>query len=90
MASQPLIPLKPFEKWGINFVGPICLPTKGAHNEDILIVVDYVTKWAEARAFRMDNAKNVATFLYENIIVCFDCPIELVSDCDTHFITLKT
>ena len=69
MALQPIIPLKPFEKWYIDFVGPISLPTKGLRNEYILVAVDYVTKWAEARAFRTDDAKNVATFLYENIIV---------------------
>ena len=89
MALQPIIPLKPFEKWGIDFVGPISLPTKGLRNEYILVAVDYVTKWAEARAFRTDDAKNVATFLYENIIVRFGYLIELVSDKGTHFLLMR-
>ena len=86
MALQPIIPLKPFEKWGIDFVCPISPPTKGMRNEYTLVVVDYVTKWVEAIAFRTNDAKNVATFLYENIIVRFGCPIELVSDRGTHFV----
>ena len=78
MALHPIVLLKPFEKWGIDFVGPISLPTKGAHNEYILVAMEYVTKWVEARVFKIDDAKNVATFLYENILVRFGCPIELV------------
>ena len=45
-----------------------------------------MTKWAKAVATKTDNATTVATFLYENIITCFGCPKELVSDRGTHFI----
>ena len=86
MALQPIIPLKPFVKWGIDFAGLISPCIKGMRNEYILVVVDYVTKWAEAKAFRVDDAKNVTTFLYENIIVRFGYPIELVSNRGTHFV----
>ena len=68
MDLQLIIPLKP-EKWGVDFVGPISLLIKSVRNEYILVAVDYVTKWVEARAFKIDNAKNVTTFLYENNIV---------------------
>ncbi|XP_024537806.1 uncharacterized protein LOC112348815 [Selaginella moellendorffii] len=52
----------------------------------ILICTDYVTKWVEAEAFTEDMAKKVARFLYKNIIMRFDCPLELVSDQGMHFI----
>ena len=71
MALHPLVPLNAFEEWEIDFIGPINLPTKKARNEHILVVVNHVTKWAEARVLKTDNAKNVAIFLYENIIVRF-------------------
>ena len=45
-----------------------------------------MTKWAEVVATKTDNANTVATFLYENIITCFGCPKELVSDRHIHFI----
>lgn len=86
MDLTPILPLKPFEKRGIDFVGPISPPTRGSHNQYILVAVDYVTKWAEARALREYNAKNVAIFLHENIIVRFGCHIELVLDRGTHFL----
>ena len=85
MDLQPLIPLKPFKKWGINFIGLVSPPSKGAHNKYILVVVDYVTKWVEARAFKIDNAKYGATFLYEKIIVQFGYPIESVLNGGTLF-----
>lgn len=42
--------------------------------------MDYITKWAEVVATKIDSANIVATFLYENIITRFGCPQELVSD----------
>ena len=45
-----------------------------------------MTKWAEALAIKIDDVKIVAKFIYENIIICFGCPKELVSDRGTHFI----
>jgi len=51
-----------------------------------LVAIDYATKWAEAIATRNDDAKTVARFLYENIILHFECPRELISDRGTHFL----
>jgi transposase InsO family protein len=39
-----------------------------------------------ALATKIDDAKMVAKFLYENIITKFGCPKELVSDRGIHFI----
>ena len=86
---MPLVPIlaqAPFEKWGIDFVGPIPPASRYGQKRYILVATDYVTKWAEAIATKTDNANTVATFLYENIITHFGCPKELVSDCGTHFI----
>jgi len=50
-----------------------------------LVVTEYVTKWAKAQVNRMDTAKVVAQFLYENISIHFECPLELMNNCGTHF-----
>lgn len=68
---MPLVPILaqvPFEKWGIDFVGPIAPASRHGQKRYILVTTDYVTKWTEAIATRNDNASTVATFLYENII----------------------
>ncbi|XP_024521221.1 uncharacterized protein LOC112342879 [Selaginella moellendorffii] len=85
MPLNPLLLVLPFEKWGIDFVGPIKPASHPSCCRYILVCMDYVTKWAEAEALTEDTAK-VATFLYKNIIMRFGCPLELVSDRDTHFI----
>jgi len=88
-SAMPLVPIlaqAPFEKWGIDFVGPIAPASRNGQKRYILVATDYVTKWAKAMATKMDNANTVATFLYENIITRFGCPRELVSDRGTHFI----
>lgn len=85
MPLNPILPLKPFEKWGIDFVGPF-EPTKKRHNQYILVCTDYVTKWCEAKAMKTADGANVALFLYENIITRFGSPLELVSDRGTHFV----
>ena len=76
----------PFEKWGIDFVGPIKSPSRYNKIWYILVATEYVTKLAEAVATKIDDAKIVAKFIYENIITCFGCPKELVSNRGTHFL----
>ena len=88
-SAMPLVPIlaqASFEKWGIEFFGPIAPASRYGQKRYILVATDYVTKWAKAIATKTDNANTVATFLYENIIIHFGRPKELVSDRGTHFI----
>ncbi|KAL2608386.1 hypothetical protein R1flu_026959 [Riccia fluitans] len=39
---MPIVPLAPFKKWGIDFVGPIALATQW-HQHYILVAIDYFT-----------------------------------------------
>jgi len=80
------LPLAPFEKWGIDFIGPITPVTKGRRNRYILLATCYLTKLVEARPTAKDDAKTVASFLYEQIFCRYGPPLELVSDRGTHFL----
>ena len=80
---QPIQPLAPFMKWGIDFMGPFKNSGKYKY---IVAATDYVTKWVEAKALTDNSAKKTAKFIYEYIITRFGCPLELVSDQGTHFI----
>ena len=86
MPLIPLLALAPFEKWGLDFVGPIAPPTRYGRKRYILVATDYATKWADAAATKTDDAATMAKFLYENIISRYGCPKELVSDRGTHFL----
>lgn len=45
MSLYPQIVVAPFDKWGIEFFGPIEPPLEG--KSYILVCIDYVIKWAE-------------------------------------------
>ena len=86
--NEPLRTIKvglPFERVGIDIVGP--LPKTSQGNVHIVVAVDYLTKWPEARAIPDATADSVAKFFYEDIICRHGCPKEIVSDNGSAFIS---
>ena len=83
---HPTMPTEVFQKWGLDFIGPVNPPAKGTRNRYIIMATDYTTKWVEARALKDNTAKSTAKFLFEEIITKFGCPLEFVSDQGSHFI----
>ena len=51
----------------------------------ILVAVDYVSKWVEAKATRTDDSKVVAEFLKSNIFSRFGIPRAIINDRGKHF-----
>ncbi|MCO5580212.1 hypothetical protein L7F22_034078 [Adiantum nelumboides] len=85
MPLRPMMGARAFAKWGIDFVGPYP-PAYKSHAQYIIVAMDYLTKWVEAKATTRNDAKTTAQFLYENIFTRYGLPIEIVSDTGTHFI----
>src|SRR6266540_3488264 len=73
-----------FERWGIDIVGLLPITRKG--NRYIVVVMDYFSRWLEARPLKAANADTEATFLYKEIICRFEASRILQSDKGTHFI----
>lgn len=80
---HPIEIIKPFYQIGIDIVGP--LPQTDRSNKYIVVAMDYFTKWPEAKALKEANAKEVAMFIYEDIICRHGCPKKILSDRGTHF-----
>ena len=63
---HPIQVYEPFYQVGIDFVGPLPITTKG--NRYIIVAMDYMTKWPEARAVPQATAKQTIAFIYDDII----------------------
>ena len=83
-ALQPIVPGGSFEHIRIDIVGPLPRTLRG--NRYIVVAVDYLTKYPEAKALPLADALNIAPFIYEEIICRHGIPTELTSDRGTEFI----
>nr|GEZ71279.1 reverse transcriptase domain-containing protein [Tanacetum cinerariifolium] len=72
---------KIFDVWGIDFMG-LFSSSKG--NKYILVAVDYFSKWVEAKALPMNDARVVFKFL-KSLFFRFGTPKAIISDRGTHF-----
>ncbi|GKF38229.1 reverse transcriptase domain-containing protein, partial [Tanacetum coccineum] len=70
-----------FDVWGINFMGPF---PSSRGNKYILVVVDYLSKWFEAKALPTNDARVVVKFL-KSLFARFGTPRAIISDRGTHF-----
>jgi len=80
---QPQVLIEPFKKWALDFIGPINPPSK--HKKYILVCIDYVTKWVEAKALLSTTENSVFNFLYEDIFTRFGVPRKIVIDEGSQF-----
>ncbi|CAN6723541.1 unnamed protein product [Malus baccata var. baccata] len=82
MPQNPILSVEIFDVWGIDFMGPF--PSSHGFLY-ILLAVDYVSKWVEAKATRTNDSKVVADFVKSNIFARFGMPRVLISDGGSHF-----
>nr|GFB77653.1 reverse transcriptase domain-containing protein [Tanacetum cinerariifolium] len=69
-----------FDVWGIDFMGPFP-SSKG--NKYILVAVDYLSKWVEAKALPTNEARVVVKIL-KSLFSRFGTPKAIISDRGTH------
>ncbi|GJX89279.1 reverse transcriptase domain-containing protein [Tanacetum coccineum] len=70
-----------FDIWGIDFMGPF---PSSRGNKYILMAVDYLSKWVEAKALPTNDARVVCRFL-KSLFAYFGTPRAIISDRGTHF-----
>ena len=75
---HPIISIHPFQKWGIDFIGP--LPITARKKKYILVATQYVTKWVEASPLLVAIGKAVADFTFDRLCTRFGTPMEIISD----------
>nr|GEW14937.1 hypothetical protein [Tanacetum cinerariifolium] len=70
-----------FFKDGIDFIGPF---PSSRGNKYILVAVDYLSKWVEAKVLSTNDARVVCKFL-KSLFARFGTPRAIISDRGTHF-----
>nr|GEZ10452.1 reverse transcriptase domain-containing protein [Tanacetum cinerariifolium] len=70
-----------FDVWGIDFMGPF---PSARRNKYILVAVDYLSKWVEAKALPTNDARVICKFL-KNLFAGFGTPRAIISNRGTHF-----
>nr|GEZ07378.1 reverse transcriptase domain-containing protein [Tanacetum cinerariifolium] len=70
-----------FDVWGIDFMGPF--PSLRG-NKYILVAIDYLSKWVEAKALPANDARVVCKF-FKSLFAIFGTPRAIISDRGTHF-----
>ena len=76
---KPISTERPFQQWGLDFIGEIHPPSSGQHRW-ILTATDYFTKWIEAIPCRQVNDSVIIGFLETNILSRFGCPEKIITD----------
>nr|GEW20395.1 reverse transcriptase domain-containing protein [Tanacetum cinerariifolium] len=70
-----------FDVWGIDFMGPF--PSLRG-KKYILVAVDYLSKWVEAKALPTNDARVICKF-FKSLFARFGTPRAIISDRGTHF-----
>ena len=89
----PLQPLPiidtPFLRIAIDFAGP--LPRTKQGKKYILVLMDYATRWPEAKAVSAPTSRTAADMILD-MCCCFGVPKEILTDRGSHFVNslLKT
>eukprot|EP00253_Pinus_taeda_P015826 PITA_15826 len=76
---KPISTEKPFQQWGLDFIGEIHPSYSGQHKW-ILTTIDYFTKWIEAIPCRQANDSTIIQFLESNILSRYGCPKKIITD----------
>jgi hypothetical protein len=86
MPLQPQVTLQEFDKWEIEFVGPINPPAKRTGARYIITATEYLTIWAKAALVKYCSTKTTTHFFFEQVITRLRFPRILMRDQGRHFI----
>ena len=86
MPLRPQVVIEPFERWALDFVGPINPPSN--QRTYILVATDYVTKWVEAESLARATEDSVIQFLF-HLFVRYGLPREVITDGGPQFVGNK-
>jgi len=80
------VTLHAFDKWVVDFVGPINPLVRRTSTRYIITMTNYLKKWVEVEPIKDCSVDTTTWFLFENIVISFGCPKVLMSNQGNHFL----
>lgn len=77
----------PFAVWEIDIMGP--LPKAKGELQYVMVAIDYMTKWGEAKALKNITQEDAIRFVKDHITTIFETPMVLLSENGTQFMRSK-
>uniref|UniRef100_A0A5S6R4F6 Integrase catalytic domain-containing protein n=1 Tax=Trichuris muris TaxID=70415 RepID=A0A5S6R4F6_TRIMR len=78
---------KPFQVIGLDHLGPF--PRSGNGNKHVIVCIDYLSKWVEAKAVPDTSTEEVARFLLNDVVLRHGTPTKVVTYRGTAFTSTK-
>ena len=75
---SPIRSSEPFERIGIDLIGPFPLSRGG--NRHVVIAVDYFTKWVIAKAVPSKETIHIVDFFVRRLVLQHGAPVYVISD----------
>jgi ribonuclease HI len=76
--TQLIQPTWPLQRWGLDLLAPL-LPAQG-NLKYVVVVVEYFTKWIEAKPLATITSVTVQKFFWQNIVCRFGVPKAITVD----------
>jgi hypothetical protein len=84
--TQLIQPTWPLQRWGLDLLGP--LPPAQGNLRYVVVVVEYFSKWIEAKPLATITSATVQKFFWQNIVCRFGVPKAITVD-NGHGLMLK-
>jgi hypothetical protein len=81
--TQLIQPTWPLQRWGLDLLGP--LPPAQGNLKYVVVVVEYFSKWIEAKPLAMITSATVRKFFWQNIVCRFGVSKAITVDNRTQF-----
>jgi hypothetical protein len=81
--TQLIQPTWPLQRWGLDLLGP--LPPAQGNLKYVVVVVEYFSKWIEAKPLATITSVTVQNFFWQNIVCRFGVPKAITVDNGTQF-----
>jgi ribonuclease HI len=82
--TQLIQPTWPLQRWGLDLLGP--LPLAQGNLRYVVVVVEYFSKWIEAKPLATITSVTVQKFFWQNIICRFGVPKAITVDNGIQFV----